>query len=64
MPKMKSNRGAAKRFKKIGNGKFKRNKSTAGHFLTKKTAKQKRNLRQSVLVHPSDRKRVQRLLPS
>ena len=64
MPKMKSNRAAAKRFTRTGTGKARRNKATAGHFLTKKTAKQKRNLRKSTLVHKSDQKRVQRLLPS
>jgi large subunit ribosomal protein L35 len=63
MPKMKSNRAAAKRFKRSGSGKLKRNKATAGHFLTKKTAKRKRKLRQSALVSKSDRKRVERLLP-
>jgi large subunit ribosomal protein L35 len=63
MPKMKSNRAAAKRFKRTGSGKLTRNKATAGHFLTKKSAKRKRKLRQSALVSKSDRKRVQRLLP-
>ncbi len=63
MPKMKSNRAAAKRFKRTGTGKLKRNKATAGHFLTKKTAKRKRKLRQSALVSKSDRKRIERLLP-
>ncbi|MCK4857419.1 MAG: 50S ribosomal protein L35 [candidate division Zixibacteria bacterium] len=63
MPKMKSNRAAAKRFKRTGSGKLKRNRATAGHFLTKKNSKLKRKLRQSTLVHPSDRKRVERLLP-
>lgn len=63
MPKMKSNRAAAKRFKRTGSGKLKRNKATAGHFLTKKTAKRKRRLRQPALVSKSDRKRIERLLP-
>jgi large subunit ribosomal protein L35 len=63
MPKMKSNRAAAKRFKRTGTGKLKRNRATAGHFLTKKSAKRKRNLRQSTLVSRNDRKRIERLLP-
>ncbi len=63
MPKMKSNRAAAKRFSRTGKGKLKRNKATAGHFLTKKTTKRKRTLRKSTLVHKSDVKRLSRLLP-
>lgn len=64
MPKMKSNRAAAKRFKRTGSGKLRRSKATAGHFLEKKTAKQKRRLRHSALVSKSDEKRVRRLLPT
>lgn len=63
MPKIRSNRAAAKRFKRTGSGKFKRNKATAGHFLTKKTAKRKRALRQSTIVDKSDAGRLERLLP-
>jgi len=63
MPKIKTNRGAAKRFSTTGTGKIKRNKAYASHILTKKTTKQKRNLRKSGLVDSSDAKRVKRLIP-
>jgi len=63
MPKMKTNRGAAKRFKTTGTGKIVRNKAYASHILTKKSTKRKRNLRKSSLVDPSDLKNVNRLLP-
>ena len=46
MPKIKTNRAAAKRFKKTGTGKLKRNKAYKSHILTKKSTKRKRNLRQ------------------
>jgi large subunit ribosomal protein L35 len=58
MPKMKSNRGAAKTFKKTASGKIKRNKAYKSHILTKKTRKTKRNLRKATLVSASDSKRV------
>ncbi|MCZ7604216.1 MAG: 50S ribosomal protein L35 [Melioribacteraceae bacterium] len=58
MPKMKSNRGASKTFKKTGSGKIKRNKAFKAHILTKKTTKRKRNLRKATLVAASDSKRV------
>ncbi|MCF8304848.1 MAG: 50S ribosomal protein L35 [Ignavibacteriales bacterium] len=58
MPKMKSNRGAAKTFKKTGSGKIKRFKAYKAHILTKKTRKRKRNLRHGVLVSKADSKRV------
>jgi large subunit ribosomal protein L35 len=58
MPKMKSNRGAAKSFKKTGSGKVKRNKAYKAHILTSKTTKRKRNLRQSTLVSKADLKKV------
>ncbi len=64
MPKIKTNRSAAKRFKRTGTGKLKRNKSNKTHILTKKTTKRKRNLRKSALVSPADAKRVNRLLPN
>jgi len=64
MPKMKTNRGAAKRFRKTGTGKIKRNKAYARHILTKKSSKKKRELRKSTLVDSSDAKRIGRLLPS
>ena len=58
MPKMKSNRGAAKTFKKTGSGKIKRQKAYKAHILTKKSRKTKRNLRKATLVAASDSKRV------
>lgn len=63
MPKIKTNRGAAKRFKKTGSGKLKRKKAYASHILTKKSPKRKRALRKSILVHSADVKKVNRLLP-
>lgn len=63
MPKIKSNRGAAKRFKATGSGKIVRNKAFANHILTKKNTKRKRNLRKSALVDPSNRKGLNKLLP-
>ena len=62
MPKIKTKRGAAKRFKLTGNKKVKRNKAYASHILTKKTTKRKRNLRKSDLVSPSNEKSVKRML--
>ncbi len=58
MPKMKSNRGASKTFKKTGSGKFKRSKAYKAHILTKKSTKTKRNLRKATLVSKADSKRV------
>ena len=58
MPKMKSNRGAAKTFKKTATGKIKRNKAYKSHILTSKTRKRKRNLRKATLVSKADSKRV------
>jgi len=63
MPKIKTCRGAAKRFKKTGSGKVKRYKAYGSHIMTKKSSKRKRNLRKSDLVDRSDAKRVSRLLP-
>ncbi|MDR1109337.1 MAG: 50S ribosomal protein L35 [Deltaproteobacteria bacterium] len=63
MPKMKSNRGAAKRFKTTGSGKVKRNRAYARHILTTKTTKQKRGLRSPALVDPSNVKSIKKLLP-
>jgi len=62
MPKMKTHRGAAKRLKVTGTGKVKRSKAYKSHILTKKTTKRKRSLRKSALVHPSDMKRIRRLI--
>ncbi len=62
MPKVKSNRGAAKRFKKSAGG-FKCRHSHLRHILTKKSTKRKRQLRADRFVHPSDVAGVTRLLP-
>jgi len=64
MPKIKTNRSAAKRFKKTGSGKFKRSKSHANHILTKKTTKRKRSLRATHLVDKTNEKTVRRMLPN
>lgn len=64
MPKQKTNRSAAKRFKKTGKGKIKRHKAYTSHILTKKSPKKKRNLRKPTLVSKSDEKRIKRLLGS
>lgn len=63
MPKLKTHRGAAKRFKLTGTGKIKRNKAFKSHILTKKNAKRKRGLGQSGLVDKSDMPRIVKLLP-
>jgi len=63
MPKIKTNRGAAKRFKTTGSGKIVRNKAFSSHILTKKSTKRKRRLRKSDLVHSSDKRNVTRLIP-
>lgn len=63
MPKLKTNRGAAKRFAPTASGKFKRNASHRRHILTKKSSKRKRQLREPHLIHPSDLRAVRRLLP-
>ena len=59
---MKSNRGAAKTFKKTASGKIKRFKAYKSHILTKKSTKRKRNLRQATLVAKSEEKRVKRMI--
>ena len=63
MPKMKTNRGAAKRFKVTGSGKIKRNNSHRRHILTKKSTKRKREMRHSGLVSDADLGSVRKLLP-
>jgi len=63
MPKMKTNRGAAKRFKATGSGKIKRSKAFASHILTKKSTKRKRGLRQGNLVDESNVKAIKKILP-
>lgn len=63
MPKIKSHKGAAKRFKKTGTGKIKRSKANTSHILTSKTTKRKRKLRQSTLVSSANLKNIKKLLP-
>ncbi|HHW73895.1 MAG TPA: 50S ribosomal protein L35 [Firmicutes bacterium] len=63
MPKMKTHRGAAKRFKRTGGGKIKRFRAYGSHLLTKKSAGRKRRLRRSTTVSASDYKRIDQLLP-
>ncbi|MBS4536280.1 50S ribosomal protein L35 [Clostridium sp. D2Q-14] len=63
MPKMKTHRGAAKRFKKTGKGKIKRWSNYKSHILGKKTSKRKRNLRKEKIMDSSDQKRIDKLLP-
>ncbi|MBI3563118.1 MAG: 50S ribosomal protein L35 [Gammaproteobacteria bacterium] len=63
MPKLKTNRGAAKRFRKTGGGKFKSAHAYKRHILTKKSTKRKRQLRPVMQVNGSDHEAVQRLLP-
>ncbi|WP_446008150.1 50S ribosomal protein L35 [Candidatus Electrothrix sp.] len=63
MPKMKTNRGAAKRFKATGSGKIRRSKAFTSHILTSKSSKRKRNLRQNGLIDAADTKAVKRMLP-
>lgn len=63
MPKMKTHRGAAKRFTKTANGKIKRSKAYKSHILTKKTTKRKRGLDMPGLVSKADRKNVERMIP-
>lgn len=62
MPKMKSNRSAAKRFKRTGTGKFKRSRAFRSHLLTKKNRSRKRKLRKAAIVSKSDQKRIKRLV--
>ncbi len=64
MPKMKSHRGAAKRFRRRSSGNICRSKATGSHNLTKKSSKQKKELRQPKAVHKSDMARVKRMLAS
>ena len=63
MPKMKTNRGAAKRFRRTGSGGLKRGQSFRRHILTKKSSKRKRHLRDDKEVHAHDVKMINRLLP-
>jgi large subunit ribosomal protein L35 len=64
MPKIKTNRAAAKRFKKTGSGKYKFSKSHGSHILTKKTTKRKRSLRRTQIVDQTNMKQIKLLLPN
>lgn len=63
MPKIKTHRGAAKRFSLTGTGKVKRSKAYASHILTKKTTKRKRNLRKSAILDARDTRGIKMLIP-
>ena len=63
MPKIKTNRGAAKRFRKTGTGKIRRNKAFTSHILTKKSTKCKRELRQGTIVSAADARNIAKLIP-
>ncbi len=63
MPKIKTVKSAAKRFKKTGTGKFKRRQAFKSHILTKKSVKRKRHLREEKIVSKADAKNVERMLP-
>ena len=62
MPKMKTHRGAAKRFKKTGSGQLKRDRAFGSHLFANKTTKQKRHLRKAALVSKGDQKRIEQLI--
>lgn len=64
MPKMKSNRGAAKRFRATGSGRIKRKRAFHSHILTKKDTKRKRRLRSTMMVSKADEKSIRRMLPN
>lgn len=63
MPKLKTHKGASKRFKSTASGKFKRSKAFKSHILTKKTTKRKRKLDTPTTVSESDQRRIERMLP-
>ncbi len=63
MPKLKTHRGAKKRFSFTGSGKIKRRKANASHLLTKKSSKRKRNLRQATILKKAEFKRIKEVLP-
>lgn len=62
MPKMKTHRGAAKRFKRTGTGKIKRSHAYTSHILEKKSPKRKRNLRKSAIMFKGDAKRINKII--
>ena len=63
MPKMKTKRGAAKRFKALGSGGIKRSHAYLRHILTKKTTKRKRNLRGTSMVDASNTRSIRAMMP-
>jgi len=63
MPKMKTNSGAAKRFRRTASGGLKRAQSHRRHILTKKSTKRKRHLRSGEMIHASDLRMMNRLMP-
>lgn len=63
MPKIKTNRSAAKRFKKTGTGQLKRNKAYKRHILTKKSTKTKRNLRKATILDATKVKNMKKIMP-
>ena len=63
MPKIKTKRAAAKRFKKTASGNLKRNKAYKSHILTKKTTKRKRNLRKATMSDATNVKNMKKILP-
>ena len=63
MPKMKTTKAAAKRFKSTGTGKLKRNKAYKSHILTKKSQKRKRNLRKATITDATNVKNMKKILP-
>jgi large subunit ribosomal protein L35 len=63
MPKLKTNRGAAKRFKRTSSGAYKRKQSHLSHILTKKSTKRKRQLRSALTIADADTRSVRKMLP-
>ncbi|MBO6115361.1 MAG: 50S ribosomal protein L35 [Lachnospiraceae bacterium] len=63
MPKLKTKKAAAKRFKNTGTGELKRNKAYKSHILTKKTTKRKRNLRKATMTDKTNSKVMKQILP-
>jgi large subunit ribosomal protein L35 len=63
MPKLKTHRGAAKRFSLTGTGKVKRSKAFTSHIMSTKTRKRKRNLRKSILMDQTFERQIKRLIP-
>jgi len=62
-PKLKTHRGAAKRFKVTGSGKIVRRKAGGNHILTKKSSRRKRALKKDAMVHETDKKNIKQLIP-